>query len=137
MAVGARRVPPCPPKGVSQTPWRLPALHSLFGGRGKRDNGVPGAAKNTGDDAWLFDNWIGRFALRCTLVSSPRKRGPSKRERLGYIVRSRRTGSPAFAGDDSGASASANYPKAARRSRYHPARRPSGGARAGGPAGGV
>jgi hypothetical protein len=36
------------------------ALHplALRGGR-KRNYGVPGAAKNTGDFAWLFDMWIG------------------------------------------------------------------------------
>ncbi len=27
--------------GLAPPPWRLPALHSLFGGRGKREAGVP------------------------------------------------------------------------------------------------
>jgi hypothetical protein len=66
---------PSPPKGgLAPPPWRhrksgLPdlrikharsrvnprsgALHSLIGGRGKRDTGVPGAFKNTGDSACL------------------------------------------------------------------------------------
>jgi len=29
------------PKGLSPSPWRLPALHSPFGGRGKRDMRIP------------------------------------------------------------------------------------------------
>ena len=42
-----------PAKGVSPTPWRLPALHPPFLGNGKRDTGAPGAIKNTGEDACL------------------------------------------------------------------------------------
>jgi hypothetical protein len=40
-----------------QRPWRLPALHSLFGGRGKRDTGLPGA-KNAGNDACPDETWL-------------------------------------------------------------------------------
>jgi len=36
---------------------RRSVLHPLGFSEGrKRDYGVPGAAKNTGDDAWLFEN---------------------------------------------------------------------------------
>src|SRR5664279_542563 len=49
MAVGARRVAPNPPKGgIAPPPWRLPALHSLMRGRGKREAGVSRAFKEWG-----------------------------------------------------------------------------------------
>jgi hypothetical protein len=40
----------------------------------ERDDGVPGAAKNTGDDAWLFENCIGasgRQRKRLLMASIP------------------------------------------------------------------
>src|SRR6185437_16728987 len=39
------------PKGVSQTPWRLPALHSLFGAEEKGTPACPRRSKNRADDA--------------------------------------------------------------------------------------
>jgi len=61
------------PKGRrSAAPWRLPALHSPRGDTEKGpvpaeagNNGVPGAAKNTGDDACQVEN-PGRPSQQCT-----------------------------------------------------------------------
>jgi hypothetical protein len=51
--MGATRLFLRPAKGVSQTPWRLPALHSPFEGT-ENGNGAPGAASpDRAAELWL------------------------------------------------------------------------------------
>jgi len=50
----ARRVSPNPPKGASPAPWRLPALHSLFGGTEKGTTAYPAPPRIRAAERWLF-----------------------------------------------------------------------------------